>query len=206
MLPTDTDRLMYKTEAGNVYEDYYNNKELLDFSNYPKDSIYYKNSNNLVVTKVKDQTCGVPIKGFAGLKSKMWTFITKGNHEIEKAKSINKKFVDDELKYEDYKNVLFNRSFLRHEMNKIQSKDHNIGSYRINKVSLPFCDDKIHILEMDIVGYHILINLLVKHIKDNIIEYRQLVLIFGLVRKAILFSLSINVMGIYKKYQCQRYV
>ena len=91
-------------------------------------------------------------------------------------------------------------------MNKIQSKDHNIGSYRINKVSLPFCDDKIHILEMDIVGYHILINLLVKHVKDNIIEYRQLVLIFGLVRKAILFSLSINVMGIYKKYQCQRYV
>ena len=29
------------------------------------------------------------------------------------------------------------RSYMRHAMNTIQSKDHNIGSYRINKISLP---------------------------------------------------------------------
>ena len=58
---------------------------------------------------MKDQTRDVPIKDFEGLKSKMYTFITKENHESEKAKCINKKFADDELKYEDYKNVSFNR-------------------------------------------------------------------------------------------------
>ena len=47
------------------------------------------------------------MKGFVGLKSKMYTFITENNHESKKARGINKNDVDDELKYEDYKNVLF---------------------------------------------------------------------------------------------------
>ena len=34
----------------------------------------------IVVTKRKYKTCGVPIKGFVELKSKMYTFITKDNH------------------------------------------------------------------------------------------------------------------------------
>ena len=45
---TDTDSLMYKIEAGNVYEDFCKNKDLLGFSNYPKDSKYYNNLNNLL--------------------------------------------------------------------------------------------------------------------------------------------------------------
>ena len=51
----------------------------------------------------------MPIKSFVGLKSKMYTFITEDNHESKKAKGI----IDDELKYEDYKNALFNRSYIR---------------------------------------------------------------------------------------------
>ena len=49
---------------------------------------------------------------------------------------MNKNVVDNELKYNAYKNYLFNRSYMRHEMNRTQSKDCNIGSYRINKTSL----------------------------------------------------------------------
>ena len=30
---------------------------------------------------------------------------------------------------------------MRHEMNRVQSKDQNIGSYRINKTSLSSYDD-----------------------------------------------------------------
>ena len=37
----------------------------------------------------------------------MYTLTTEDNHE--KAKGINKTVVDDELKYEDCKNVLINR-------------------------------------------------------------------------------------------------
>ena len=54
-----------------------------------------RNANNLVVRKMKDDTCGVSIKGFVELKSKMYTFITDKNHESKKAKDINKNVLDD---------------------------------------------------------------------------------------------------------------
>ena len=82
----------------------------------------------------------MPIKAFVELKSKIYTFITENNHESKKAEGINESAVDDELKYEDYKNTLFNRSYKRHEMNRIQCKDHNIGLYKINNI---FCVRKI---------------------------------------------------------------
>ena len=96
---------------------------------------------------MKDETSGLPIKGFLGLKSKSYTFITEENHETKKAKTINKAVANDELKYEDYKNVLFNRSYMRQDMNRIQSKNQNIGSYRINKISLSSCDHQKYILK-----------------------------------------------------------
>ena len=53
------------------------------------------------------------MKGFVGLKSNMYTFITEGNHEFKKAKGINKNVVDDELKYKDYRNIYFNKSNMK---------------------------------------------------------------------------------------------
>lgn len=80
----------------------------------------------LVVGKMKDEIYAVPMKDFVGLKYKMYTFITEHKDESKKVKGINKNVVDGELKYEDYKNVLLNRLYMRHEMNKVQSKHHDI--------------------------------------------------------------------------------
>ena len=88
MLLTDSDSLMYKIETENVYKDFYKNKKLFDISNYPRDSKGCNNSNNLVIGKMKDETCGMPLKGFVRLKSKMCTFKTEDNHESIKAKGI----------------------------------------------------------------------------------------------------------------------
>ena len=44
----------------------------------------------LVVGKMKDETWYMSIKGFAGLKVKMYTYITKNEHECKKAKNINR--------------------------------------------------------------------------------------------------------------------
>ena len=107
----DTDNLIYKTAAENVYESRYKNKPLFEYSNYPKDSKYYSNTNNLVVGKMKHESCGMPIKVFVGLKSKIYTFITEDNHKSKKAKGVNKND-DDELKCEDYKYFLFNKSYV----------------------------------------------------------------------------------------------
>ena len=108
------DCLIYKIKSENVYEDLYKNKKLFNFSNYPKDSKYYNGVNNIVIGKMEHETCGVPIKVFVGLKSKMY-FITDANHESKNVNNINKNIVDDELKYEGYENALFNRLYTRHE-------------------------------------------------------------------------------------------
>ena len=50
---------------------------------------------------MKDETKGVPIKGFVGLKSKMYAFITEDKHESKRAKHTNKNVVDNGLKYEN---------------------------------------------------------------------------------------------------------
>ena len=47
---------------------------------------------------MKKQGSGVPLKGFVVLKYKMYTFITKGNHEYKKTKAINKNVADDKIK------------------------------------------------------------------------------------------------------------
>ena len=39
LLFTDTDSLVYETKTDDVYEDFYENKNLFDFSDYPEDSI-----------------------------------------------------------------------------------------------------------------------------------------------------------------------
>ena len=75
MLPRETDSHMYKIEAENIYEDFYRDKELFDFSNYQKDSKYYNNENKLVADRMMKH---IPClwKVFLGLKSKLYFFIT----------------------------------------------------------------------------------------------------------------------------------
>ena len=119
----------------------------------------------IAIGKMKDETCDKPIIFFVELKAKVYLYITNNDLECKKAKGINKNVVDDELKYEDYKNVLSNGSHTRHEMNGIQSKHHNLGTYRINKVFLSCCNDIY--LKMDTMGNHIFINLHVNHTKGK---------------------------------------
>ena len=58
---------------------------MFDFSNYSTKSKYYDDSNKLVVGKMKDETAGVAIKEFVGLKSKMYSFLVDDSSEHKKA-------------------------------------------------------------------------------------------------------------------------
>ena len=59
--------------------------------------------------------------------------------------------------YNEYNDVLLNNKCIRHSMNRIQSKDHRIGTYVMNKISLPCFDDKIYIQNNGYDGLVILI-------------------------------------------------
>ena len=62
-----------------VYEDFSNDKEMFDFSNYSSKSKYYDKSNKLVVGKIKDETVGAEVKKFVGLKPKMYSYLVDDN-------------------------------------------------------------------------------------------------------------------------------
>ena len=49
------------------------------------------------------------------------------------------------ISLDEYKDVLLNQKCLRDSMNRIQSKDHKIGTYEINKISLSCFDDKMYL-------------------------------------------------------------
>ena len=73
LLFTDTDSLAYEIKSENVYEEFFKHKDLFDFSNYPKDSKFFDETNKKVIGKMKDEFGGVIINEFVGLKSKMYS-------------------------------------------------------------------------------------------------------------------------------------
>ena len=73
----------------------------------------------------------------------MYSFLVN-NSEQKKAKGVNKNVVAT-ISHNECKNVLLNNKSIRTSMNLIQSKDHRIGTYEINRISLSCFDDKIYI-------------------------------------------------------------
>ena len=74
----------------------------------------------------------------------MYSYLVNDNSEHKKAKSVNRNVVAT-VSHNEYKDVLLKTKCLRHSINRIQSKDHRIGTYEINKISLSCFDDKVYI-------------------------------------------------------------
>ena len=108
LLFTDTDSLMYEIKTEDVYENFSNDKEMLNFRNYLTKLKYYDNSNKLVISKMKDQTFGVAIEEFIGLNPKMYSYLVNDNSEHKKAKGVNRNVVAA-ICHNEYKNVLLNK-------------------------------------------------------------------------------------------------
>ena len=91
---------------------------------------------------MKDETASAVIEEFTGLKVKMYSYLVDHNSELKKAKGVNKNVVATII-HDEYNDVLLNKKCLRHSINKIQSKDHRVGIYEINKICLSCFDNKI---------------------------------------------------------------
>ena len=127
---------MYKIETEDVYEDFSTDKEMLDFSHYSAGSNFYSNSGKLVVGKMKNEATGVAIKEFVALKPKLFSFLVNDNSVHKKAKNVNKNVIAT-ISHTEYKDVFFNKKCFWYSMNRVQSKNHRMGKYEINKISLP---------------------------------------------------------------------
>ena len=137
MLFTDTDSLTYEIKSEDVYEEFFKHKHLFDFSNYPKDSKFFDQADKKVIGKMKDKSEGKIIDEFVGLKSKMYSMRNIDGKESNTAKGVN-----IATEFNEFKNNLFNKKILRHKMRRIQGKNHKMGTYEMNKISLSVFDDK----------------------------------------------------------------
>ena len=65
--------LNYEIKSEDVYKEFYEWKDLFDFSNYSRDSRFYDDTNKKVTGKMKYEYGGVIIDEFIGLKAKMYS-------------------------------------------------------------------------------------------------------------------------------------
>ena len=124
-----------------LMKNFFKEKHLFDFSNYPKDSTFFDEDNKKAVGQMKDMSEGKIIDGFVGLKSKMYSIKTIDGKESDTAKGVNIAF-----EFNEFKDALFSKKVVRHKRERIQSKKHKLGTYEINKMSLSCFDDKRFVL------------------------------------------------------------
>ena len=114
LLFTDTDSIVYEIKTEDVYEDFYQEKNLFDFSDYPLNSKFFNAVYKIVIGKMKNEFKGRKISGFIGLKSKMYSLISVDDEEVTKAKVVNKK-----IRHKGFFDVLVNKKMIRHNRKRI---------------------------------------------------------------------------------------
>lgn len=157
LLFTDTDSLCYEIKNTDIYEIMKNNLDKFDTGNYAKNHPLYSYKNNKVLGKMKDESAGIPITHFVGLRSKVYSYKVEGddkkNKNHNKLKGV-KKYITGNIKFEMYKDTLFNREIETFKQNSIRSYQHNIYTESTIKTGLSYADDKIFICSDNINCYN----------------------------------------------------
>jgi hypothetical protein len=156
LLFTDTDSLCYHIKRQNPYEIIAQNKELFDLSAYPKSHELYDAANKKVIGKMKNESVDGQvhyITEFIGLRSKLYAYKTEDEDEHKKCKGVKRNVVASDIKFQDYKNTLFQRQKFNIKQNVFRSHKHQLFSENITKIGLSYNDDKSYILDNNINCY-----------------------------------------------------
>ena len=151
LLMTDTDSLTYELTTEDFYKDISADVEAkFDTSAYPKDghpSGIKTGVNKKVIGMMKDECSGEIMTEFLGLRAKLYASKMDNLEESKKCKGIKKAVVKSNITFENYKDVLFNRTSQMRKMNVIRSYKHEIYTEEVNKVALSGEDDKRIVME-----------------------------------------------------------
>jgi hypothetical protein len=150
---TDTDSLCYEIETEDIYEDMGKMGDQFDFSDYPKDHPLYSSKNKKVIGKFKDETNGVAIQEFVGLRAKMYSILVDGKAK-KRAKGVKQCVVKGEITHNDYRKAIFSKELKNIQQtcsfNTIRARKHEISTLSQNKVSLSSVDNKRFVLDDNI--------------------------------------------------------
>jgi len=137
LLMTDTDSLCMEIKCHDFYKDMKSDLEFSDTSDFSPDNPYgIELKNKKVPGLFKDEMSGKPIAEFVGLRSKLYSFRTVDEEEKKICKGIKKSVVRNMLRFEDFKNCLFDMREVMRECNTLRSYHHEMYSISFNKVVL----------------------------------------------------------------------
>ncbi|VDH90685.1 Hypothetical predicted protein [Mytilus galloprovincialis] len=101
LLFTDTDLLRYNINTDDIYQNMMENKHLFDTSEYNSGHRLHSTLNKKVLGKTKDETHGIPIHEFVGLKSKMYSSTNEENETLCEKKTAKDDLMRDVINSKD---------------------------------------------------------------------------------------------------------
>ena len=140
LIYTDTDSLIIQVETDDIYKDMLEDKNLYDFSEYPKNHPNYDITNKKVLGTFKDEMKSLIITEFIGLKPKMYSFNFFDEDNIVVNKNTHKGVKESiSLKHNEYNRSLYKEELIYKECYNLQLNKQNIYLDKINKIALnPF--------------------------------------------------------------------
>ena len=91
---------------------------------------FFNETNKNLTGKMKDEFGGVIVEEFIGLKSEMYSMKKIYVKELFCSPAKGVSIASEFNKFED---VLFNEKIIRYKMKRIQSKNHKLETYKIDK-------------------------------------------------------------------------
>ena len=128
LLFADTDSLCYEIETEDIYKEVWEDKNLFDNSDYPKESPFFDSTYKKVISKFKDEAAGMPIVEFVGLRSKVYSYVKDSGKNERTAKGVRKYVIKKNITHENYKDCLLNGKQMLHSMRTIRSECYQIGN------------------------------------------------------------------------------
>lgn len=150
LLYTDTDSYLINVNSVDVYEQIKENIHYFDTSEYPITHACFSLDNKKRLGVMKDETLSVPLKKFIGLRTKLYTTLSKNYDCKKRAKGVKKSVVKNEITFQDYERALFCNQNQYKEMNIIRSRKHDVYTTKVRKLALSSHDDKRFVLNDNI--------------------------------------------------------
>ena len=145
---TDTDSLVYKIYTDDFYRDMKEDMEQwYDTSDYPPSHPCHSKQNTKRLGFFKDETNGVPILEFIGLRAKMFSIRLADGTTKMTAKGIDRGFMKRCVKHEQYRACLKDYSRTTAKFKTIRSSRQDFFTMDISKIGLSLYDDKRYLLK-----------------------------------------------------------
>ena len=93
---------------------------------------------------MKDETAGISIEEFVGLRAKMLA-MRYGSIEHKRAKGVKKQVVKNNIKFQHYKDILMNSTKMHSKMTEFRNDKLKMFTVNVNKISHGVYDDKRHL-------------------------------------------------------------